>query len=179
MENQTKTCRECGETKSVSEFHKVSGGKSYHSYCKVCHSKRAKASKAVWAKNNPYLQIINNRWSSLNQRCVNGKYTTSPSAKQCPQLKSYRAKGITIDMTFNEFREWMLANEELHNQIVASGEKSSIDRIDERIGYRLDNIQMISLHENIEKRYDKECERTTDKETRKKWNRSQYIKGAK
>jgi hypothetical protein len=35
---------------------------------------------------------------------------------------------------------------------------SSIDRIDETKGYSIDNIQLISHHENIEKRIGAKCE---------------------
>lgn len=106
-----------------------------------------------------YDSIIWGRWASINQRTINGKYNSSPSALSCPQLKSYRSKGITVNMTFGEFESWMKSVEHIHNQIVEKGEKSSVDRIDETKGYEIGNLQMISLHENIEKRVGMKCKR--------------------
>lgn len=172
---ETKICKDCGQELPTTNFYTSKQTKDgFVCYCKSCHKKRSNVAAAEWIKRNPYENIIRNRWKSINQRTVNGTYITSPSAQKCPQLVSYRKKGIALDMTFDEFRLWMLANEILHNEIVASGDKSSIDRIDESLGYSIDNIQMISLHKNICKRYGKECERTNDKEISKQNNKKAY-----
>lgn len=120
-----------------------------------------------------YDRLITNRWASINQRTINGKYNSSESVQRCEQMKSYHKKQITIDITFEEFRNWMLDNEDLHNEIVESGNKSSIDRIDETKGYSLDNMRLISLHENIENRYGKECEYQPNEEKTKKKTQNQ------
>jgi hypothetical protein len=91
--------------------------------------------------------------NSLNQRCVNGLYSNSKSVKTSPQFQSYHKKGITINMTKDEFTAWMMLMKPVHDRIIANGERSSIDRIDEKKGYEISNIQMISLHQNIENRY--------------------------
>lgn len=105
-----------------------------------------------------YDKVIHNRWSSINQRTSNGKYNSSNSAINSPQYKSYHRKNITVNMTKDEFITWMLSVEETHNKIIATGQKSSIDRIDDNKGYEIGNLQLISLHENIEKRVGKICD---------------------
>lgn len=181
MNNQTtKTCSKCGNTLPLSQFYKQSNTKDGFQYCcKSCHNKVTKKNREDFAANNPFLQIILNRWAALNQRCSNGRYTESYTAQNTPQIQSYQKKGIQLELTFQEFKNWMLENEEKHNQIVASGENSSIDRIDEKKGYSLGNIQLISLHENIEKRYGKKCGSVEDKEKTKQKNKNQYIKAVK
>lgn len=182
MNNQTtKTCTKCHTTLPTSEFNKQLATKDgFQPHCKVCHRAAVKQNRADWKKANPYLQIINNRWAAINQRTANGKFNSSFTAQNNPQTQSYQKKGITLELTFQEFKDWMLENEEKHNQIVLSGDNSSIDRLDETKGYSLDNIQMISLHENIEKRYGKKCEKNklTKEETKNK-NRKQYLKYVK
>lgn len=166
---ETKICTKCKKELPTTNFYKSKLAKDgYSCYCKSCHKEVTKDHLKAWKEENPYLALINSRWSSLNQRSINGKYTTSPSAQKCPQLKSYRDKGITIDLTYDQFKAWMLANETLHNEIVARGDKSSIDRIDESLGYNLDNIQLIPLHQNIEKRVGKECKYTKEEEKEQK-----------
>lgn len=128
-----------------------------------------------------YYTIIHNRWSSINQRCVNGKYTKSVSAQLSPQLLAYRKKGITVDMTFDEFIDWMLENKELFYMIKAEGEIPSIDRIDSNLGYAIGNLRLIALHTNIEHRYNKECNYTNslEREYNKEKNRLTYEKYVK
>lgn len=180
MNNRTKTCSKCGNTLPLSDFYKQSNTKDGFQYCcKSCHNKVTKKNREEFAANNPFLQIILNRWASLNQRCVNGKYTDSYTAQNTPQIQSYQKKGIQLEMTYQEFKNWMLSVEQIHNQIVSKGENSSIDRIDDTKGYSPDNIQLISLHENIEKRYGKKCERVEDKNKTKQKNKNQYIKAVK
>lgn len=174
---KTKTCNKCNETKSVELFYTSKTLKDgYMTNCKECHNNESKKNMKKWTIENPYLALINNRWASINQRTVNGKFTTSQSAQKCPQLKNYRDRGITLDMTYEEFKGWMLANEGIHNEIVATGDKSSIDRIDEELGYSLDNIQLIPLHKNIEKRFGKECEKLNEyeKQLKKEQNKRVY-----
>lgn len=173
----TKNCSKCNQTLTLDNFYKQkTSSDGLLPHCKKCHNKLTKKAGVKLAKENPYEYIIQNRYKSLNQRCINGKYTTSPSAVSCPQLKSYRDKGIELLMSYETFREWMLANEGVHNEIVARGEKSSIDRIDETLGYSIDNIQLISLHKNIEKRFGKKCEYQSEnkKEQKKMENKIAY-----
>lgn len=116
---------------------------------------------------NTYNKIIRNRWSSINQRCVNGVYSKSTSVQHSPQFRSYHKHNITVNMTKEEFTAWMLSVEHIHNQIVSKGEVSNIDRIDESKGYEIGNMQMISQKDNIEKRFGKTIT-TKSPEARKK-----------
>lgn len=123
-------------------------------------------------------KIINNRWNSINQRCINGKYSKSTSVQYSPQFQSYHKQNITINMTKEEFTNWMLSVEQIHNDIISVGEKSSIDRIDETKGYEIGNLQLISLHSNIEKRYKTtcKCQPKEHKHKKKIENQKYYLK---
>lgn len=173
MTTLTKFCSHCKTEKTTENFSKNKRSKDGLDFrCKEC---RAIASRDYQAKVlKTYAGLIENRWRSMNQRCVNGCYKTLNT----PQFNSYVKKGIKINITKEEFVNWMLSVEEIHNQIVSRGEISSIDRIDEEKGYELGNLQLISLHENLEKRAGKTCEYTkTDKKIQKKvWNRNAYLR---
>lgn len=123
-------------------------------------------------------KIINNRWASINQRCVNGKYSKSNSVHYSPQFKSYHKQNITVNMAFGEFESWMKSVEHVHNEIISVGEKSSVDRIDETKGYEIGNLQLISLHSNIEKRYKTSCKFQPEEQKHKKRieNQKYYLK---
>lgn len=135
-----------------------------------------------WNKGNKkltkYHYLINNRWNSINQRCINGKYAKSISVQYSPQFQSYHKQNITINMTKEEFTNWMLSVEQIHNDIISVGEKSSIDRIDETKGYEIGNLQLISLHSNIEKRYKTtcKCQPKEQKDKVKIKNQKYYLK---
>lgn len=131
-----------------------------------------------------YERIIKNRWASINQRSVNGAYANEPSVQATPQHISYKKRNIMLEMTKEEFYAWMYSVEHIHNEIVARGDKSSIDRIDSNRGYSLDNIRMVALHKNIEDRIGKPCkyvEESMKKEigdrNRKKYCRNQVLGG--
>jgi hypothetical protein len=108
--------------------------------------------------------LKHNRWSSIKQRCINTDYTRELKSRNTPQIMSYHAKNIKLEMTKDEFYTWMDGNYEKHQEIVVKGEVSSIDRIDDNIGYRVSNLQLISRHENIEKRIGKKCRYITEEE---------------
>lgn len=152
----TKTCTKCGIEKSTLDFYNNSITKDkLTSWCKECSHINTK--NYIKKNSTKYTSIIKNRWNSINQRCVNGKYSKSTSVQYSPQFQSYHKKNISINMTKEEFTNWMLSVEQIHNDIVSKGEKSSIDRIDESKGYEIGNLQLISLHSNIEKRYKTTC----------------------
>lgn len=111
-----------------------------------------------------YTLMAINRYKSMCQRCKDAKYSEEPSVKRSPQMISYKKKNITLEMTREEFVNWMWENKHIHDAIVESGERSSVDRIDETKGYSLDNIQLLALHTNIEKRLGKKCRKYTKEE---------------
>ncbi len=168
-----KTCTKCGIEKNKIEFTKVTKSKDgLNCHCKECVKKYRKINRSS------YEGLIVNRWNSLNQRCVNGLYANSSSVKASPQFQSYHKKGITINISKDEFVAWMYLMKPVHESIVAKGEKSSIDRIDENKGYTIDNIRLISLHENIENRYGRKCniQTTEQKVKNQSQNRRNYQK---
>ena len=116
---------------------------------------------------DPYMKIIRNRWASLNERCINGCYNKSESVTKNYQQRSYHKKGITLDMTKDEFFAWMWSVKPIHDEIVKNGDKSSINRIDSRKGYSVDNIELITLHKNIEERYGFDCNRVDEEDSLK------------
>lgn len=128
-----------------------------------------------------YLSMIKSRWASINQRTINGLYKDSVSAQANPQAKAYRAHDVRVEMTLDQFTAWMVDHKPEHDAIVDRGESSSIDRIDETKGYSIDNIRIISLHENIEKRLGKKCNVTNAhyKKLKAATNHRQYIKALK
>lgn len=178
MEHNTKTCTKCGIEKELSNFGKNKNNKDGLKYiCKDC-------SKEYYTnyrnrEDRQYNILIKERWASINQRTSNGKYTTSFSAMNSPQFKSYREKGIELNMTKDEFTSWMLSMKDVHDKIVESGDKSSIDRINSEKGYSIDNIKMIPLHENIENRYGRKLEKTGTSYTAKLSNKNRYQKCVK
>lgn len=177
MEIKFKTCTHCGKTLSTDNFSRNSKTADGHcSWCRICSNENAR--KYNHKHRSEYSKIINNRWHSINQRCVNDLYSTSNSALHSPQFVSYHKRGITINMTREEFTNWMWSVKDIHDEIIRNGDKSSIDRIDEDRGYEVGNIQLISLHANIEKRLGKKCDfgAPDKKEAIKSKNARQYIK---
>lgn len=87
-------------------------------------------------------------WSSLNQRCVNGRYVNSPATIRNKQQLSYLAKGIRLELTQEEFYTFTANNESLIASIISKGLKPSIDRIDPDKHYSLDNIRILELQLN-------------------------------
>lgn len=177
MEIKYKTCSKCGKILSADNFSKnLKTSDKLGSWCRACSNISAKLYNRK--HRSEYSKIINNRWHSINQRCVNGLYSTSDSALHSPQFVSYHKKGITINLTREEFTDWMYSVEDIHNAIIESGDKSSIDRIDENRGYEIGNIQLLSLHANIEKRLGKKCDFVADdrKAAIKSKNARQYIR---
>lgn len=124
-----------------------------------------------------YEVIIRNRFSSINQRCIGGKYCNNKSVLKNNQQRSYHKKGITLEMTKQEFYDWMMSVKPIHDAIVANGDRSSINRIDSRKGYSVDNLELITLHKNIEERFGFECRYMTEEELDEKsvCNHTRYI----
>lgn len=79
-------------------------------------------------------------------------------------------------MTQEEFYGFCEANSDLIQSIYDAGEKPSTDRIDDSIGYRIDNLQIITLRENLQKKNLTGIEsKHADPLTKKIQNRYVYI----
>jgi hypothetical protein len=176
-----KKCSDCFEVKSLDLFYdnnKSKDGKQSKciSCCKKYYEENKENTKQKLVKDYEY--IIKNRWKALNQRSCNGLYSNGNTIKTSYQMVSYHNKNITIDMKFDEFSIWMYSEKDTFDRISATGEIPCIDRIDDLKGYQIDNIQLISRHENFEKKYGKICKKYTKEELekKKKYNKNQYMK---
>jgi len=85
-------------------------------------------------------------WTTLNQRCVNGKHF-----RDTQRNSSYKKKSILLEITKEEFDSWVDSVWTEFERIYSSGKTPSIDRIDNAIGYRLSNIRVIDLRLNMSK----------------------------
>lgn len=85
-------------------------------------------------------------WSTLNQRCVNGRYI-----QDTKRNKAYLRKGVELLLTKEEFGAWVDENWEDFMRIYAEGKTPSIDRRDVTKGYEPSNMQVIDLRENMRK----------------------------
>ncbi len=79
-------------------------------------------------------------WTNLNIRA--GKYRHLQTVNRC-----YSYSNVKIIFTQQEFKEWCYQHENLINNL----SRPSLDRIDNKKDYTLDNIQIIELSENIAK----------------------------
>lgn len=85
-------------------------------------------------------RFIKSTWTNVNIRC--GKYKHLQTKSKC---KTYI--NIQIEFTRQEYKEWCMERQE----IILKLDRPSLDRIDKNKNYRLDNIQIIELSENIVK----------------------------
>lgn len=99
----------------------------------LAHKKEEKEYAREYRKNHPWVRFYTN----AKQRCTNPKIET---------FKKYGAKGIKFNMTSEDVKKiWM--RDEAHKLI-----RPSIDRIDSKKGYSLNNCQFIELSINSSKR---------------------------
>lgn len=91
-------------------------------------------------------------WGGLNQRTVNGSH---PNWNH-PELIRYLEKGIELHITHEEWKLYCAKYGWLIEVIYKAGEKPSIDRIDPNGHYSLDNIEIVTLGENIRRSHNPE-----------------------
>ncbi len=127
-----KTCIQCGETKSLSDFYFSSG--RYKSPCKICCLNKRRTLQGMLVE----------RWSGVLNR-IEGKHnhSTAIGKERC---------------TREEFFNWALKSVKLltlYESWVDSGYSRSltpsVDRIKISKGYTLDNIQWLTMKENNQK----------------------------
>lgn len=117
------------------------------------------------------------KWNTIAQRTINGPYSRSKSVTSNPQQRSYLAKGITLDMTKDEFFNFCSNNEELIFEMLTDNKRPSIDRIDNTLGYSTNNIQIIPLIDNILKDRQSDTHTKLSKVMMMLKNRKQYLEG--
>lgn len=177
-------CKICGLQKEEHDFtwmydYKADGTKTkaIQNVCKKCTSKRQWQYTLAAKKTDPCRYYAKSTWTTLNQRACQGKYSNSPSIKNSPQMQSYHKKGIELHITKEELTKFWYDNESKVKAILSAGETPSIDRINDKGHYSLDNIQIISRKENIHKsRGYAENPKPYDPEQKKEENRKQYLK---
>ena len=125
--------------------------------------------------------IMRNRWCSLSERTVNGRYS---SVGHKPQSKSYHDRSVTIEMTKEEYMDWVMSPAVVEQAIWFYSHRINpdIDRIDDAEGYSVSNIQLLNHHLNVEKRFGHPCAWKSDEELEAirpynyRSNRRSYIK---
>lgn len=90
--------------------------------------------------------IKSSYWTTLNQRCVNGSHF-----KDTPKNSSYKRSNRKLELTKEEFDIWVDENWDKFLALYECGKTPSIDRIDNSIGYRVSNMNVIDLKENMAK----------------------------
>lgn len=85
-------------------------------------------------------------WQTLNQRCANGANRVNSRRNE-----AYAKKGVNLELTKEQFNEWVDKNWETFRALYESGRTPSIDRIDNSRGYAIDNMQVIDLKQNMRK----------------------------
>lgn len=91
-------------------------------------------------KRTPIGYFIHKTWANMNIRC--GKYKYLQTKNKC---KTY--KNINILFTREEYKNWCYE----HKDLILSLQKPSIDRINNKKDYFLENLQIIELKENMRK----------------------------
>lgn len=91
------------------------------------------------------------KWCTINQRTINGEYATGLAASKNPQQQSYLKQGIKIEISKEDFYDFCSDNEQKILEMMNNGERPSIDRIDIKGDYTLENIQVIPLMKNLTK----------------------------
>ncbi len=92
-----------------------------------------------------------NKWNTINQRTVNGKYVRESASSINPQHQSYLKKGIKIEISKEDFFDYCSDNEKKILEMMVNGQRPSIDRIDIEKDYTWENIQIIPLLVNLRK----------------------------
>lgn len=89
-------------------------------------------------KRTPIGKFIHNSWTNLQIRC--GKYKHLNT-----KLKNKNYKNISIEFSFSEYKNYCIENKEY----ILSLKRPSLDRINNKNNYSINNIQIIELSENI------------------------------
>lgn len=137
-----KKCNRCKQKKAYKDFHRDTSRLDGFSYtCKPCKNAMPSMRRGTVA------YFVKQSWHALNRRTVNGKYPDRKNPKNAP----YFAKGIRLEMSRSEFKSFCETHKATIRDLYKQGKTPSLDRIDSQGHYSIDNIQIISLSENVRK----------------------------
>lgn len=133
-----KTCIDCSVTKDLSAFNKHNNGTRPE--CKACEKVRRNRRRAE----DLFLATVNSMADGILKRTIH--------AIDSPKNRIYKERGIKSEI--GSSRAEVRANLIKHfaddiNHILRSGEKPSVDRIDNYGNYSVENIQIVTLSENL------------------------------
>lgn len=126
MNEETKTCTGCNETKDVSCFSKMrAASDGLQSRCKTCQNAANKEKNKAYREANKDKRLAYNKARGQSQR---GKYTMYKS--------NAKTRGIPFDLSLDQFVTfWQADCYYCGDQIATIG----IDRVDSSVGYTLAN----------------------------------------
>ena len=141
----SKKCKRCGQLKDLTEFSKASNNKDgYNNTCKAC----------VVARNRDYWRTPEGRLSQIyaHQQVISRERGHPPPQYTRDELYAWAFQNQYEQL----YLQWKSAN-------YPKNLTPSIDRLNDLLGYSLQNIQLITWNENNQKMYDhrKSCKRIT------------------
>lgn len=157
---EKKRCSKCGSLKSEKQFFRSKKSKDgFKHQCKICHGETSHASrdknkpfsgigsKAYEAKRRNKIAYLHSVYSAMTRR-VNGKASHSTSCVGQEILPKDLFFKWTLECT--EFDK-LFTNYQISKFNIKSA--PSIDRIDIRRGYILENMQWLTFSENARKQH--------------------------
>lgn len=148
-----KECKVCNQVKELSEFVKHKECKDGHTNC--CKKCKLELQKISRQKNN-------NKYTKIYEKTVTGflmrTYRNMQSRINGIQYKKHHLYAGKSILSKDDFYNWALLNNEFKN-LFEVWEKNnyqnrltpSVDRLDEKLGYSIDNMQWITHSENSRK----------------------------
>ena len=138
MSYPMKTCIDCSVTKDLSAFSKHNIGTRPE--CKTCEKARRDKRRAE----DLFLATVNSMADGILKRTIH--------AIDSPKNRIYKERGIKSEI--GSSRAVVRANLIKHfaddiTRILRNGEKPSVDRIDNYGNYSVENIQIVTLSENL------------------------------
>ena len=155
----TAICCRCRVIRFIASFDGKQGGPPTK-WCLVCRTaalrtnrtaKKTGSGKAHFKKHHKkwlksFAGWIYRSWGHIKLRTGN---LGSEKTKQMPKIRQYIEKGITLQMSKNDFYAFCFEHQHDWDALVAQGKKPSIDRINPAKGYSVDNIRILDTIENI------------------------------
>ena len=140
LDGHQPSCRQC--RRLYHEQHKAEQNKKSLLYYEKNKLEQNAKSRAY--RGHTLRGFIASAWHHLNLRTINGSHPGHNDRR----ISWYLDKGVRLEMTRDEFAAWCAEQWPLIQQVRASGEVVSLDRIDSDGHYSLDNIRILSLSEN-------------------------------